>query len=872
MMPVTPMMQQYLDTKEQYRDCILMFRLGDFYEMFFDDAVLASRELEIALTGRDCGLDERAPMCGVPYHSVDGYIAKLISKGYKVAICEQVEDPALAKGLVKREVVRVVTPGTVTETSMLDEKKNNFLVSIYLKGFMCGFAVVDVSTGDFSTTRITWGNTFDKIQDEIAKYSPAEIIANNALYGNTAFMERLKTRFNAFFTLIDDQYFSDNYAAEILSRRFGPAPLPDDQAELSLNACGALFHYLEQTQKSSLDNIRNINVYRIEEYMTLDASTRRNLELTETIRDKLKKGTLLWVLDRTVTSMGARTLRRWLEQPLVNTGDIEERLEAVAEFKDRFMVRMELRELLKRVYDIERLAGRVVMGSANCRDLVALKNSLLQVPYIKEMLSACSSCLAVKNNEMMESLEDITDLIGRSIVDDPPLSVKEGGIIREGFSEEVDRLRKAAAGGKEWILSLEASEREKTGIKNLKVGYTKVFGYYLEVTKSYYHLVPPEYIRKQTLANCERYVTQELKEMEETILGAESKVVELEYGLFAEIREKIALQAERIKKTAACISELDVLCTLAEVADRENYCKPEVNNDGVIDIKAGRHPVVEKMLEQGAFVPNDTYIDMEDNRLSIITGPNMAGKSTYMRQVALIVIMAQIGSFVPADSAVIGVADRIFTRVGASDDLAAGQSTFMVEMSEVANILENATRRSLLVLDEIGRGTSTFDGLSIAWSVIEYISDKEKVGSRTLFATHYHELTELEGKLPGIKNYCIAVKEKGDDIIFLRKIIRGGADGSYGIQVAKLAGVPQIVIDRAKELLKELEAADISKKKVRRSKLPIEGQIEFFIANGSEDKIGKEVLEELKSFDISNITPIDAMNTLYRLQQKARKG
>lgn len=871
-MPVTPMMQQYLDTKEQYRDCILMFRLGDFYEMFFDDAVLASRELEIALTGRDCGLDERAPMCGVPYHSVDGYIAKLISKGYKVAICEQVEDPALAKGLVKREVVRVVTPGTVTETSMLDEKKNNFLVSIYLKGFMCGFAVVDVSTGDFSTTRITWGNTFDKIQDEIAKYSPAEIIANNALYGNTAFMERLKTRFNAFFTLIDDQYFSDNYAAEILSRRFGPAPLPDDQAELSLNACGALFHYLEQTQKSSLDNIRNINVYRIEEYMTLDASTRRNLELTETIRDKLKKGTLLWVLDRTVTSMGARTLRRWLEQPLVNTGDIEERLEAVAEFKDRFMVRMELRELLKRVYDIERLAGRVVMGSANCRDLVALKNSLLQVPYIKEMLSACSSCLAVKNNEMMESLEDITDLIGRSIVDDPPLSVKEGGIIREGFSEEVDRLRKAAAGGKEWILSLEASEREKTGIKNLKVGYTKVFGYYLEVTKSYYHLVPPEYIRKQTLANCERYVTQELKEMEETILGAESKVVELEYGLFAEIREKIALQAERIKKTAACISELDVLCTLAEVADRENYCKPEVNNDGVIDIKAGRHPVVEKMLEQGAFVPNDTYIDMEDNRLSIITGPNMAGKSTYMRQVALIVIMAQIGSFVPADSAVIGVADRIFTRVGASDDLAAGQSTFMVEMSEVANILENATRRSLLVLDEIGRGTSTFDGLSIAWSVIEYISDKEKVGSRTLFATHYHELTELEGKLPGIKNYCIAVKEKGDDIIFLRKIIRGGADGSYGIQVAKLAGVPQIVIDRAKELLKELEAADISKKKVRRSKLPIEGQIEFFIANGSEDKIGKEVLEELKSFDISNITPIDAMNTLYRLQQKARKG
>jgi DNA mismatch repair protein MutS len=871
-MSVTPMMQQYLDTKEQYRDCILMFRLGDFYEMFFDDAVLASRELEIALTGRDCGLDERAPMCGVPYHSVDGYIAKLISKGYKVAICEQVEDPALAKGLVKREVVRVVTPGTVTDTAMLDEKRNNFLVSIYLKGFMCGIAVVDVSTGEFSSTRITWGNTFGKMQDEIAKYAPAEIIANKALFETGKVIDMLRARFNAFLSLIDDQYFSDDYAAEILTRKFGSVPIADEHADLSLNACGALFHYLEQTQKSSLDNIRSINVYRTEEYMTLDASTRRNLELTETIRDKSKKGTLLWVLDKTVTSMGARTLRRWLEQPLVNTGDIEERLEAVAEFKDRFMVRMELRELLKRVYDIERLAGKVVIGSANCRDLIALKNSLMQVPYIKEILSACNSRLAIRNHEMMESLEDVTDLIERSIVDDPPLSVREGGIIKTGFSEEVDKLRNAAAGGKEWIVSLEASERTKTGIKNLKVGYTKVFGYYLEVTKSYYHLVPPEYIRKQTLANCERYVTQELKEMEETILSAEGKVIELEYGIFTEIREKIALQAGRIKNTAACISELDVLCTLAEVADRENYCRPEVNNDGVIDIKAGRHPVVEKMLDQGAFVPNDTYIDMEDNRLSIITGPNMAGKSTYMRQVALIVIMAQVGSFVPADSAVVGAADRIFTRVGASDDLAAGQSTFMVEMSEVANILENATQKSLLVLDEIGRGTSTFDGLSIAWSVIEYISDKEKVGSRTLFATHYHELTELEGKLPGIKNYCIAVKEKGDDIIFLRKIIRGGADGSYGIQVAKLAGIPHTVIDRAKELLKELEAADISKHRARRRNKPIEGQVGFFIAAGSEDKIGKEVLEELKSFDISAITPLDAMNELYRLQQKARKG
>lgn len=871
-MPVTPMMQQYLDTKEQYKDCILMFRLGDFYEMFFDDAVLASRELEIALTGRDCGLDERAPMCGVPYHAVDGYISKLISKGYKVAICEQVEDPAMAKGIVKREVVRVVTPGTVTDTAVLDEKKNNFLVSIYQKGFMYGFAAVDVSTGEFSTTRITWGNTFNKLNDEIAKYAPAEIIANKALFEHGTDINLLSTRFSAFITSIDDQYFGDNYAMEILTRKFGSIPLPGDSAELSLNACGALFHYLEQTQKSSLDNIRSINVYRLEEYITLDASTRRNLELTETMREKSRKGTLLWVLDRTVTSMGARTLRRWVEQPLTNTGDIEERLEAVAEFKDRFMVRMELRELFKKVYDVERLVGKVIIGSANCRDLTALKNSLMQAPYIKEILSACNSRLTVKNYDMMENMEDITELIERSIVDDPPLSLKEGGIIKTGFSEEVDKLRSAAAGGKEWIVSLEASEREKTGIKNLKVGYTKVFGYYLEVTKSYYRLVPPEYIRKQTLTNCERYVTQELKEMEETILGAEGKVVELEYGIFNEIREKIALQAARIKNSAACISELDVLCALAEAADRENYCKPGVNNDGVISIKAGRHPVVEKMLEQGAFVPNDTFIDMENNRLSIITGPNMAGKSTYMRQVALIVIMAQIGSFVPADSAVIGAVDRIFTRVGASDDLAAGQSTFMVEMSEVANILENATQKSLLVLDEIGRGTSTFDGLSIAWSVIEYISDTEKVGSRTLFATHYHELTELEGKLTGIKNYCIAVKEKGDDIIFLRKIIRGGADGSYGIQVAKLAGVPQSVIDRAKELLKELEAADISKHKARRRMMPIEGQVEFFIAANSEDEIGKEVLEELKAVDVSAITPLDALNALYRLQQKARKG
>lgn len=876
-MPVTPMMQQYLDMKEQHRDCILMFRLGDFYEMFFEDATLASRELEITLTGRDCGMEERAPMCGVPFHAVDGYISRLITKGYKVAICEQVEDPALAKGLVRREVIRIVTPGTITDTSMLDEKKNNYLVSIYSKAHMFGLAVVDISTGELSATRITWGNTLNKLLDEIAKYSPAEIIVNHALFQSAGVMDQIRRRFNAYISPLDEICFDEAASAAVLEHRLGAGALPEETAELCINASGALLYYLEQTQKAGLEHIQKITPYKLEEYMMLDISTRRNLELTETMREKARKGTLLWVLDRTMTSMGARTLRRWVEQPLVNIGDIHERLEAVSEFKDKFMVRMELRELFKRVHDIERLMGKVILGSANCRDLNALRHSLGQVPHVKEILAGCASTLAVRDNSLMDGLEDICRLIESSIVDEPPVSVKEGGIIRNGYNEEVDKLRSASTDGKQWIASLEAEEKEKTGIRNLKIGFTKVFGYYLEVTKSYFHLVPQEYIRKQTLANCERFVTQELKEMEETILGAEGKVIELEYRIFTEIREKIASQVARIKNTALCLAELDVLCSLAEVADRDNYCRPEVNVEGIIRIEGGRHPVVERMLEQGAFVPNDTLLDLGDDRLSIITGPNMAGKSTYMRQVALIVLMAQVGSFVPASTAVIGIADRIFTRVGASDDLAAGQSTFMVEMSEVAGILENATPRSLLVLDEIGRGTSTFDGLSIAWSVIEYISDSEKVGSRTLFATHYHELTELEGKLPGIKNYCIAVKEKGEDIIFLRKIIRGGADGSYGIQVARLAGVPQPVIDRAKELLRELEDADISKRenRSRRKKITLDGQMELFYTGAIEDraeKSGKEVLDELKTVDVSTITPLDAMNVLYRLQQKARKG
>ena len=871
-MTVTPMMQQYLDIKEQYKDCILMFRLGDFYEMFFDDAVVASRELEIALTGRDCGLEERAPMCGVPYHAIDSYIARLVQRGYKVAICEQMEDPALAKGIVKREVIRVVTPGTVTDMAMLDEKKNNYLVSIYAKKHMYGFAAVDVSTGYFATTRITWGNTLGKLLDEIAKYAPAEIITNRAFFDSKEAAGQLTGRFSAYISQLDDACYEDGFCIDLLRSHFGSTILPDEEAELCVNASGALLYYLEQTQKSSLGHIQQITPYKLEEYMILDMTARRNLELTETMRERSRKGSLLWVLDRTMTSMGARALRRWVEQPLINIGDINERLEAVEELKDKFMVRMELRELFRKVYDIERLISRIVLGNANCRDMIALKNSLGQIPYIKKMLDNCGSALISKNNAHMDELSDIYELIESSIVDDPPISVKEGGIIKSGFDEEVDRLRDAATNGKEWILSLEAREREKTGIKNLRIGYTKVFGYYIEVTKSNLHLVPQDYIRKQTLVNCERYVTQELKEMEETVLGAESRVVDLEYQIFVEIRQRVATQTTRIKQTAQCIAELDAICSLAEVADRENYCKPVMTNDGMIKIENGRHPVVEKTLETGSFVPNDTLLDMDENRLAVITGPNMAGKSTYMRQVALIVLMAQIGSFVPADSAVIGIADRIFTRVGASDDLAAGQSTFMVEMSEVAYILENATPKSLLVLDEIGRGTSTFDGLSIAWSVIEYISDSEKVGSRTLFATHYHELTELEGKLPGIKNYCIAVREEGDDIIFLRKIIRGGADGSYGIQVAKLAGLPQSVTERAKELLKELEAADISKKKARNRRKVLEGQVEFFIPENPEGKIADEIVEELRAVDISTLTPLDALNVLYKLQIKARKG
>ncbi|MCX7749702.1 MAG: DNA mismatch repair protein MutS [Clostridia bacterium] len=873
MASLTPMMQQYMDIKEQNKDAILFFRLGDFYEMFFKDAEIASKELEITLTGRDCGLNERAPMCGVPFHSAEGYISRLIGKGYKVAICEQVEDPALAKGIVKREVIRVVTPGTIIETSMLDEKKNNYLLSVFKFKYYFGLAAVDLSTGEFAATSISFGNTVNKLTDEIAKYSPSEMIVNSGFYEDKSLVSRIKKRFNVYITNYEDRNFEEQAAIGRIRSQFKDFAPQNREYDLSVNASGALIAYLEETQKANLSHIQTLYDYNIEEYMTLDISTRRNLELTETLREKARKGTLLWVLDRTVTSMGARNIRKWIDQPLINISDIMERLSAVSELKDKFMMRMEIRELLKRVYDIERLMGKVILGSVNPRDLVALKNSLGQIPYIKSILKDLTSDLIVRNDNSMDTLQDLYELIEQAIIEEPPIAVKEGGIIKSGFHEDVDKYRKATTEGKNWVATLENSEREKTGIKNLKVGFNKVFGYYIEVTKSYYSLVPKEYIRKQTLANCERFITEELKEIEDTILGAEEKLVELEYQLFVEIKNRISIEIARVKETARSIAQMDTLCALAEVADRENYVMPEMTLGGEIHIVDGRHPVVERMLEGGAFVPNDTVLDMDENRLSIITGPNMAGKSTYMRQVALIVLMAQIGCFVPAKNAKIGIVDRIFTRVGASDDLASGQSTFMVEMSEVANILSNASQRSLLILDEIGRGTSTFDGLSIAWSVIEFIGDRERLGARTLFATHYHELTELEGKLTGIKNYCISVKEKGDDIIFLRKIIRGGADDSYGIQVAKLAGVPQIVIDRAKEILEELEAADISKfeKKVRKMKMPLEGQMDLFsFGNGS--KVKDEIVDELKNMDVTALTPLDALNVLYRLQQKVKKG
>lgn len=876
---LTPMMKQYMQTKEEYKDCILFYRLGDFYEMFFDDALTASKELEITLTGKNCGLEERAPMCGIPYHAVDSYLNRLVSKGYKVAICEQVEDPKTAKGIVKREVIRVVTPGTNLDTQGLDETKNNYIMCIVYMADRYGLSVADVTTGEYLVTEL---DSQTKLMDELYKFMPSEIVCNEAFYMSGLDLDDLKNRLHMAIYSLEAWYFDDALCRETLQEHFKVASLEGiglSDCECGMIASGALLKYLEETQKNSLSHMSRLTRYATGNYMVLDSATRRNLELVETLREKQKRGSLLWVLDKTKTAMGARTLRKYVEQPLIDKKSIVKRLDAVAELKDNAICREEIREYLNPVYDLERLVGKITYQSANPRDLIAFQSSLSMLPSVKCILKDMESDLLKEIYEELDPLEELCDLVGRAIQEEPPLAMKEGGIIKDGYNEEVDRLRKAKSEGKNWLADLETKEREKTGIKNLRIRYNKVFGYYLEVTNSFKDLVPDYYTRKQTLANAERYIIPELKELEDTILGAEDKLCALEYELYCEVRNTIAAELTRIQRTAKAVAKLDVIASLALVAERNNYVRPKINEKGVIDIRDGRHPVVEKMIPNDMFIANDTYLDDKKQRISIITGPNMAGKSTYMRQAALIVLMAQLGSFVPASSANIGLVDRIFTRVGASDDLASGQSTFMVEMNEVANILRNATSKSLLILDEIGRGTSTFDGLSIAWAVVEYISNSKLLGAKTLFATHYHELTELEGKISNVNNYCIAVKEKGDDIVFLRKIVKGGADKSYGIQVAKLAGVPDLVINRAKEIVEELVTADITgkvkdiavqgseTKKKTQKKLDEVDLTQFSLFDTVKDD---DVLNELKELDISHMTPMDAMNKLYQLQNKLR--
>ena len=875
---LSPMMVHYCQTKCAYKDSILFYRLGDFYEMFFEDAKTVSRELELTLTGKDCGLSERAPMCGIPYHAAETYINRLIDKGYKVAICEQVEDPKTAKGIVKREVTRVVTPGTNLNMQELDEGKNNYLMAIVCVGDHFGVSTADITTGDCYVTEV---DEERKLWDEINKFLPAEIICNDAFLVSGVDVDDLRNRLHISVFALESWYFGDDLCKQTLLEHFKISSLEGlglADYDSGVIAAGSLFRYLLDTQKNTMEHMNKIIPYTTDRYMVIDSSSRRNLELVETLREKQKRGSLLWVLDKTKTAMGARMLRSFVEQPLIDADAINERLDAVTELNMQAMLREEIREYLNPVYDLERLVSRISYRSANPRDLLAFKMSLEMIPHIKNLLANFTSPLLVRINEQMDGLEDLYTLLEASITEDPPLAVKEGGIIREGYNEQVDTYRNSKTQGKSWLAQLEAEEKEKTGIRNLKIKYNKVFGYYLEVTNSFKDLVPEYYTRKQTLTNAERYITPKLKELEDMILGAEDKLFALEYDLFCQVREELAAQIPRIQETAKAIAQLDVYASLSVVAQRNNYVRPTVNTKGVIDIKNGRHPVVEKMINNDMFIANDTYLDNGSKRVSVITGPNMAGKSTYMRQTALIVLMAQIGSFVPAEKAKIGVVDRIFTRVGASDDLASGQSTFMVEMTEVANILRNATAKSLLILDEIGRGTSTFDGLSIAWAVIEHISNTKLLGAKTLFATHYHELTELEGKIPGVNNYCIAVKERGDDIVFLRKIVKGGADKSYGIQVAKLAGVPDSVLDRAKELVDELVHTDITStfkdlaensrktkpKAVHYDEVDLE-QISLFDTVQDQD-----IIEELKNLDITMLTPMDAMNTLYRLQNKLK--
>ena len=874
------MMVEYKKTKEQYPDCILFYRLGDFYEMFFEDAVTVSRELSLTLTGKECGLEERAPMCGVPYHAVESYLTKLVQKGYKVAIAEQMEDPKLAKGLVRREVIRVVTPGTLTSSQALDETKNNFLMGIVYLGDCFGIASCDITTGDFFVTEV---QSERELLDELAHFTPSEIVCNQAFFMSGIDMDELKNRCQAYVSALDPRFFSDDGCRRILKEHYRVASLDGlglGDCPTGVIAAGAVMQYMYETQKSDLSHITSITPYSTGQYMVLDVSTRRNLELLETLREKQKRGTLLWVLDKTRTAMGARLLRSFIEQPLIRKEAILERQNGVEELNLNYISREEIREYLNSIYDLERLIGRISYKTANARDLLSFKSSLDMLPYIRDLLREFTSPVLAQICEDLDPLEDLRDLIASAIVDEPPLSVREGNMIREGFNGEADQLRNAKTEGKTWLAELEARERDKTGIKNLKIKFNKVFGYYFEVTNSFKDLVPEYFVRKQTLVNAERFTTPELKELEDVILGAEDKLVSLEYDLFCQVRDQVASQVVRIQKTAKAIASIDVFTSLSLVATRNNYVKPKINEKGVIQIKNGRHPVVELMLRDDLFVANDTCLDNGKNRISIITGPNMAGKSTYMRQTALIVLMAQIGSFVPADEANIGICDRIFTRVGASDDLASGQSTFMVEMTEVANILRNATKNSLLILDEIGRGTSTFDGLAIAWAVVEYICNTKVLGAKTLFATHYHELTELEGTLSGVNNYCIAVKEQGDDIVFLRKIVKGGADKSYGIQVAKLAGVPDPVIRRAKELVEELASADITARAKEIAEMnaapgghkpvPKPDDVELAQLTLFDTVREDDIIKEIGEMELGTMTPIDALNTLYRLQTRLK--
>lgn len=877
---LTPMMQQYMETKKQYQDCILFYRLGDFYEMFFEDALTASKELEITLTGKSCGLEERAPMCGIPYHAVEGYLTRLVNKGYKVAICEQMEDPKLAKGLVKRDVIRIVTPGTNLNVQSLEASKNNFLMCITYLPAKIGISVADVTTGDYYLTEV---EDLKKLNDELMKYEPSEIICNEAFLVSGYDVGNLKEKYRISVNALEPHFFDDEGCKRVLLRHFKVNTLIGlgiEEFPVGMIAAGALLQYLYETQKTELTHFTHIYPYLTNKYMLLDSSTRRNLELSETLRDKQKRGSLLWVLDKTKTAMGGRLLRSILEQPLIEKAEMERRLDAIEELNRDSVSRDELREYLNPIYDLERLLSKVTYKTANPRDFIAFRNSLEMLPAIKTVLKGFEKAELTEIERDMDSLKDIYELIVAAIEEEPPISIREGGMIKDGFDETIDMLRSAKKDGKQWLAELEEADRERTGIKNLKIKYNKVFGYYFEVTNSYKDLVPEDYIRKQTLANAERYTTPRLKELEDTILNAEDKLTTLEYDLFCKIRESIAMELERIQRTAKAIARLDVYASLSLVAERNHYVRPKLNEKGIIDIKDGRHPVVEQMIQNDLFIANDTFLDNGSHCISIITGPNMAGKSTYMRQTALIVLMAQVGCFVPAKSANIGIVDRIFTRVGASDDLASGQSTFMVEMNEVANILRNATSNSLLILDEIGRGTSTFDGLSIAWAVIEHISNRKLLGAKTLFATHYHELTELEGKMHNVNNYCIAVKECGDDIVFLRKIIKGGADRSYGIQVAKLAGVPDMVIDRAKEIVEQLTDNDITEKiqniavdtkgEGRAKKQQHLDEVDLAQMSLFDTVTDEDVLKELMELEVNTMSPLDALNALYKLQNKLK--